>query len=141
MSMSDPIADMFTRIRNALSAGKISASMPSSKLKVSVARLLQDEGYINGYQESEENNIKTLQIELKYYQGKPVIDLIKRISKPGLRVYKDKNDSLSSGTKRPVAWLRGSKTRILKSSYCVASSIMTRLVQLLPEPVVPDVYT
>lgn len=92
MSMSDPMADMFTRIRNALAAGKVNVHMPSSTKKVAVAQLLKDEGFVKGYSESTENNITTLEIDLKYYDGKPVIELIKRISRPGLRVYKGKNE-------------------------------------------------
>ncbi|WP_455202976.1 30S ribosomal protein S8 [Kaarinaea lacus] len=92
MSMSDPIADMLTRIRNALSSGKMSVSMPSSKLKVAIAKLLQDEGYIQDFQHSETDGKGVLDINLKYYQGKPVIELLKRVSRPGLKVYKGKNE-------------------------------------------------
>jgi small subunit ribosomal protein S8 len=92
MSMSDPIADMLTRIRNALSVGKISVSMPSSTKKVAIANLLKEEGYIKDYKESAEGNKPALEIELKYYQGKPVIELLQRISRPGLRVYKNKTE-------------------------------------------------
>jgi small subunit ribosomal protein S8 len=90
--MSDPIADMLTRIRNALTVGKISVSMPSSTKKVAIANLLKEEGYIKDYKESAEGNKPVLEIELKYYQGKPVIELLKRISRPGLRVYKNKTE-------------------------------------------------
>lgn len=92
MSMSDPIADMLTRIRNGLSSGKISVSMPSSKMKRSVAQLLKDEGYINDYSESTEDKKAVLEVGLKYYDGKPVIELIDRISRPGLRIYKSKTE-------------------------------------------------
>ena len=86
MSMQDPLADMFTRIRNGQMAGHANVSMPSSKMKVSVAKLLQDEGYIAAYQV--EGEVKpSLNIDLKYFEGKPVIETIKRISRPGLRQY------------------------------------------------------
>ena len=91
MSMSDPIADMLTRIRNGQSVGKTSVSMPSSKFKVSIAELMKAEGYINDYSVSEGPK-PTLTIELKYFQGEPVIDLLKRASKPGLRLYKGSNE-------------------------------------------------
>lgn len=87
MSMSDPIADMLTRVRNALAANKVSVSMPSSKVKVAIAKVLQDEGYVLSYKVSEDKK-PVLTIELKYFQGKPVIELIKRASRPGLRQYK-----------------------------------------------------
>jgi small subunit ribosomal protein S8 len=92
MSMSDPIADMLTRIRNALSVGKISVSMPSSKQKVAIATVLKEEGYIKDFTQSADGNKPVLEIELKYYEGKPVIELLQRISRPGLRVYKNKNE-------------------------------------------------
>jgi len=92
MSMSDPVADMLTRIRNAQSAKKTSVSMPNTKLKVAIAEVLKTEGYIADYRIEElDNNKKKLTIDLKYYQGKPVIENIRRISRPGLRVYRDKN--------------------------------------------------
>ncbi len=87
MSMSDPISDMLTRIRNGQSVGKANVSMPSSKFKKAVADLMKAEGYITDYSVSEGPK-PTLTIELKYYQGEPVIDLLKRASKPGLRLYK-----------------------------------------------------
>ena len=92
MSMNDPIADMLTRIRNALSAEKVSVSMPSSKQKVAIAELLKEEGFINDFKVEGEKEKPTLNIALKYYQGKPVIEQIKRVSSPGLRVYKSKDD-------------------------------------------------
>ena len=88
MSMTDPIADMLTRIRNGQAVGKTAVTMPSSKLKVSVAKLLQEEGYINGYSVADESSKPTLSVELKYFQGKPVIDMVQRVSRPGLRIYK-----------------------------------------------------
>lgn len=92
MSMTDPIADMLTRIRNGLSANKMEVSMPSSKVKKSVAQVLKDEGYINDFAEQDIDGKPVLNVTLKYYQGKPVIVTIKRISRPGLRVYKGKNE-------------------------------------------------
>ena len=92
MSMSDPIADMLTRIRNGQQVGKAAVAMPSSKKKVAVAQLLQDEGYIRGFNVSEESSKSVLNVELKYFQGKPVIDLIQRVSRPGLRIYKGNKD-------------------------------------------------
>ncbi|TDO97219.1 30S ribosomal protein S8 [Marinomonas balearica] len=91
MSMQDTLADMFTRIRNAQMAAKTSVSMPSSKMKVSLANVLQEEGYVTDY--SVEDGVKpTLTIELKYYEGKPVIEEIKRVSRPSLRQYKASNN-------------------------------------------------
>ncbi len=88
MSMSDPIADMLTRIRNGQQVAKVAVSMPSSKQKSAIAQLLLDEGYIKGFSSSDEAGKSTLSVELKYFQGKPVIDLIQRVSRPGLRIYK-----------------------------------------------------
>ncbi len=90
--MTDPIADMLTRIRNALAAEKASVSMPSSKLKVAIAKVLEEEGYISGYSVAEDGAKRTLTIELKYYQGRPVIEEIKRVSRPGLRIFKGKDE-------------------------------------------------
>lgn len=92
MSMSDPIADLLTRIRNGQAAGKTEISMPSSKLKVAIAKLLEQEGYIRGSNVDAGEGKPTLTIELKYFQGVAVIDSIKRVSRPGLRVYKGKNN-------------------------------------------------
>jgi len=92
MSMHDPIADMLTRIRNAQRADKPSVTMPSSKLKVAIARVLKDEGYIEQFAVREADNKAQLDIELKYYAGRPVIERIDRVSKPGLRIYKGVND-------------------------------------------------
>lgn len=89
MSMSDPIADMLTRIRNAQSAEKVSVGMPLSKLKVAIAQVLKDEGYIEDFKVNDQNATKPLlEIGLKYYAGKPVIERIERVSRPGLRIYK-----------------------------------------------------
>jgi len=89
--MTDPVADMLTRVRNAQSALKVDVSMPSSKLKVSIAKVLQSEGFILGF--STDDAVKpTLTVTLKYYEGRPVIDEIKRVSRPGLRIYKNKHE-------------------------------------------------
>ena len=87
MSMQDPLADMLTRIRNAQMAEKSSVSMPSAKLKVAVAKVLQEEGYVAGY-DVQGDTKPVLSIELKYFEGRPVIEDIKRVSRPGLRQYK-----------------------------------------------------
>ena len=92
MSMTDPIADMLTRIRNAQMVGHTEASMPCSRLKVSIAQVLKDEGYIEDFAVRDEGVHKELRIGLKYYAGKPVIERIERVSKPGLRVYKGRDD-------------------------------------------------
>jgi small subunit ribosomal protein S8 len=91
MSMSDPIADMLTRIRNAQAVDKSAVKMPSSKLKVAIAQVLKDEGYIDGYAVHEETGKAELEIALKYYAGKPVIERIERVSRPGLRIYKGRD--------------------------------------------------
>lgn len=92
MAMSDPIADMLTRIRNAQLAEKASVSMPLSKLKAAIAAVLKDEGYIDGYAVRQDGQKANLDIALKYYAGRPVIERIERVSKPGLRIYKGSND-------------------------------------------------
>jgi small subunit ribosomal protein S8 len=92
MSMTDPISDMLTRIRNGQSAAKASVNMPSSTVKVSIAQVLKNEGYIDGFSTEQNGNKMTLQVQLKYYEGKPVIEEIKRISRPGLRIYRGKDD-------------------------------------------------
>jgi small subunit ribosomal protein S8 len=92
MSMTDPIADMLTRIRNGLSANKMEVSMPSSKVKQSVAQVLKDEGYISDFAVQDIDGKPVLNVTLKYYQGKPAIETIKRVSRPGLRVYKGKDE-------------------------------------------------
>jgi small subunit ribosomal protein S8 len=88
MSMSDPIADMLTRIRNAQMVEKTSVQVPSSKVKVAIAQVLKDEGYIDGFQVKNDDGRPQLEIALKYYAGRPVIERIERVSRPGLRVYK-----------------------------------------------------
>ncbi|RKP45685.1 30S ribosomal protein S8 [Pararobbsia silviterrae] len=92
MSMSDPIADMLTRIRNAQMVEKVSVAMPSSKVKVAIAQVLKDEGYIEDFAVKAEGAKAELQIALKYYAGRPVIERLERVSRPGLRVYKGRND-------------------------------------------------
>jgi len=92
MSMTDPIADMLTRIRNAQMAEKATVHMPTSKVKVAIAKVLKDEGYIDGFAVVGEEPKLQLEIALKYYAGRPVIEKIERVSKPGLRIYKSKDD-------------------------------------------------
>tara|TARA_X000001036_G_scaffold435889_2_gene478012 strand:+ start:149 stop:538 length:390 start_codon:yes stop_codon:yes gene_type:complete len=90
--MSDPISDMLTRIRNSLQRNKNTVTMPSSKLKVAIANILKQEGYIKDYKVEEHQEKTSLVIELKYFQGKPVIESLKRISRPSLRSYKSANE-------------------------------------------------
>ncbi len=92
MSMSDPIADMLTRIRNAQLAEKLSVAMPSSRVKASIAQVLKDEGYIEEFKVRDEEGKSVLEIALKYYAGAPVIETIERVSRPGLRIYKGRDD-------------------------------------------------
>jgi len=92
MSMTDPIADMLTRIRNAQAVGKTVVSMPSSKLKISIAQVLKDEGYIDGFTTRDNEGKEELEVGLKYYAGEPVIEKIERVSRPGLRIYKGRDE-------------------------------------------------
>jgi small subunit ribosomal protein S8 len=92
MTMTDPISDMLTRIRNGQKARKVSVSMPASNAKEAVARVLKDEGYITEYSVSGEGASKELSVELKYFEGVPVIESIKRASRPGLRIYRGKEE-------------------------------------------------
>lgn len=92
MSMSDPISDMLTRIRNAQMTEKTSVMMPASKLKKAIAQVLQDEGYIDGFVVRENGGLPEMEVALKYYAGRPVIEKIERVSKPGLRIYKGRDD-------------------------------------------------
>ena len=92
MSMSDPIADMLTRIRNAQMVQKVSVVMPASKLKTAIAEVLKAEGYIDNFAVRDAQSKPQLEIALKYYAGKPVIEHIERVSRPGLRVYKGRHD-------------------------------------------------
>ena len=92
MSMTDPIADMLTRIRNAQLAEKATVQMPVSKVKLAIAKVLKDEGYVAGFGVVSEGVKQTLTIELKYYEGRPVIDRLERVSRPGLRIYRSKSE-------------------------------------------------
>ena len=92
MSMTDPIADMFTRIRNAQATAKPTVRMPASKVKAAIAKVLKDEGYVRDFQVTKaENNKTVLEIALKYFEGRPAIDKLDRVSRSGLRVYRNKN--------------------------------------------------
>lgn len=91
MSMQDPIADMFTRIRNGQAATKVAVTMPSSKVKVSIAELLVKEGFVESYEVAGDIK-KELEITLKYFDGKPVVESLQRVSRPGLRIYKKRDD-------------------------------------------------
>lgn len=92
MSMTDPIADFLTRIRNGQSSGKTEVKAPTSKVKLAIAKVLKEEGYIEDFSSGDSDGKPTLAVQLKYYQGRPVIDRLERISRPGLRVYKGKDD-------------------------------------------------
>ncbi|MEQ1543560.1 30S ribosomal protein S8 [Methyloglobulus sp.] len=92
MSMTDPVADMLTRIRNGQSAGKKFIKQPSSKLKLSIAKVLKDEGYIADFSTETSGSHIEMTVDLKYHKGTPVIETIKRISRPGLRIYKSKDE-------------------------------------------------
>ena len=92
MSMSDPIADMLTRIRNGQMVEKVTVKMPSSKLKKAIAQVLKDEGYIDDFQVRENGGLPEIEVALRYYAGRPVIEKIERVSRPGLRIYKGRDD-------------------------------------------------
>ena len=92
MSMTDPISDMLTRIRNAQAVRKTTVNMPSSKLKTAIAQVLKDEGYIDGYAIRQDDGKPEIEISLKYYAGQPVIEKIERVSRPGLRIYRGRDD-------------------------------------------------
>jgi len=92
MNMTDPIADMLTRIRNAQMVEKATVTMPSSKAKIAIAKVLKDEGYIDGFLVAGEETKPVLEIALRYHAGRPVIEKLERVSKPGLRIYKSKDD-------------------------------------------------
>jgi small subunit ribosomal protein S8 len=92
MSMTDPISDMLTRIRNAQMVRKTAVSMPSSKVKAAIAQVLKDEGYIDGFAVRDNDGKPQLDISLKYYADKPVIERIERVSRPGLRIYRGRDD-------------------------------------------------
>ena len=91
MSLTDPIADMLTRIRNAQLVERAVVTMPSSKVKIAIAKVLKDEGYIEGYKVTSEESKPVLEVALKYYAGRPVIEKIERVSTPGLRIYRAKD--------------------------------------------------
>ena len=91
MSMSDPVADMLTRIRNGQTAGKVDVAMPASNMKQAIAQVLKNEGYIKDFSVSEDVKAE-MTVSLKYFEGRPVIDSIKRVSRPGLRIYKNKDE-------------------------------------------------
>ena len=118
MSMSDPIADLLTRIRNAQMAEKVVVNIPSSKIKINIAKVLKAEGYIDDYKVSSEGAKGILEIKLKYYKGVPVIEFIKRISKPGLRIYKPAD-------KLPVI-LNGMGVAIISTSIGVITDKVAR---------------
>lgn len=92
MSMQDPISDMLTRIRNGLAAGKVHVAMPASKTKQAVAQVLRDEGYVKDFSVEAVDGKQQLVVVLKYFEGKPVIDRLERVSRPGLRVYRGKDE-------------------------------------------------
>ena len=92
MTMTDPIADMLTRIRNAHKINAVSVLIPNSKIKQNIAKVLYEEGYINAFRVEELDNKSHIVIELKYFEGKPVIEKIDRVSRPGLRIYRSQND-------------------------------------------------
>lgn len=92
MSMSDPIADMLTRIRNGQSAGKVSVTMPASKQKLAIAKVLKEEGYISDVSSTTDQSKPLMEVSLRYFQGQPVIEMVKRVSRPGLRIYKGRDE-------------------------------------------------
>jgi len=92
MSMTDPIADLLTRIRNGQTSGKTEINVPTSKVKIAIAKVLKDEGYIEDFTATELEGKPSLAVQLKYYQGRPVIDRLERVSRPGLRVYRGKDE-------------------------------------------------
>ena len=92
MSMTDPIADLLTRIRNGQMVGKVQVAMPSSSVKLAIAKVLKEEGYVSNFEVQEVDNRPQLVVTLKYYGGKPVIDRIERVSRPGLRIFKGKDE-------------------------------------------------
>jgi small subunit ribosomal protein S8 len=92
MSMTDPIADFLTRIRNGQSSGKTEVNMPSSRIKLALAKVLKDEGYLEDFGVDADGGRSTLTVRLKYFQGRPVIDRLERVSRPGLRVYRAKDE-------------------------------------------------
>lgn len=118
MSMSDPVADMLTRIRNAQMAEKTNVKLPSSKLKKNIAHVLKAEGFIEDFKVTSEGVMESLEIQLKYYNGGPVIELIKRISRPGLRIYKP-------STELPIV-MNGMGVAIISTSLGVMTDKVAR---------------
>lgn len=118
MSMSDPVADMLTRIRNAQMAEKTIVNMPTSKLKTNIANVLKSEGFIEDFKVITEGAMGSLAIQLKYYNGEPVIELIKRISRPGLRIYKP-------STELPIV-MNGMGVAIISTSLGVMTDKVAR---------------
>ena len=92
MSMTDPIADFLTRIRNGQLSGKVEVAAPASRIKLALAKVLKDEGYIEDFAVDGDSTKPTVKVRLKYYQGRPVIDRLERVSRPGLRVYRAKDE-------------------------------------------------
>lgn len=92
MSMTDPVADLLTRIRNGQSSGKANVSIDSSRIKTAIVRVLRDEGYVNDFRVASDDGKPRLTIDLKYFEGRPVIDRLERVSRPGLRVYRGKDE-------------------------------------------------
>ncbi len=127
MSMHDPVADMLTRIRNAQSAKHQELTMISSNLKKEIARVLKEEGYIADYKvEDVEHNIKSMTLKLKYYKGKPVIERIKRVSRPGLRIYKSANElgSVAGFGVKIISTSRGVMTHVAARRSGVGGEII-----------------
>lgn len=127
MSMHDPVADMLTRIRNGQQAKHQQIKFISSKLKEEIARVLQEEGYIESYfVESLDNNLKSITVKLKYYQGRPVIERIKRVSKPGLRVYKSYKDlnAIPGFGVSILSTSKGVMTHIGAKTNCVGGEVI-----------------
>jgi small subunit ribosomal protein S8 len=120
MSMQDPIADMLTRIKNAQAVQSLEVKMPSSKLKIAIAGVLKTEGYISDYAVEEDGSKKRLSVALKYYQGRPVIESLVRVSRPGLRLYK-------AGAKLPKV-MNGLGIAVISTSKGVMSDRAARLL-------------
>ena len=125
MSMSDPIADMLTRIRNGQMVDKAEVAMPSSKLKVAIAKVLKDEGYIENFEVAANNGKPELTVTLKYYAGRPVIERLERVSRPGLRIYKnheniphDRPRGPCCRRRRRSSLLRRLSRGVRNESYC-----------------------
>lgn len=127
MSMHDPVADMLTRIRNGQRANHQQIKLLSSKLKEEIARVLQEEGFIEGYHiEPTDNNLKMMTVKLKYYHGRPVIEKIKRVSRPGLRVYKSYNDlnAIPGFGVSILSTSKGVMTHMVAKTNCVGGEVI-----------------